>query len=223
MKLLRRATAVTALSLGVLFVLRLSGTIWPDLTAGRAAAGVAASIHLFTGAAWVAFFLALREAWVGRHRPALRWAAAAAAAGSAVALLPVVRNLLLPLDLALLARSDRGAWVEAWAPFVGILAVLAFFVTLLRHLEEGAEREALRRPATAALAACVALATLHALLLASWLTSGEQSWLTELGPAATRATLPLMLAILFALLWFFGSFYRFLVAGDGIGRELPPS
>lgn len=207
---LRIATFAAMLGVCATFVLRTAATFSTQLFTSPAVAQVGVWTHLFSTATMVWFFLAFCLELTSSERPALRRAAATAAAGVAIALLVPLQTLLRISDVAPFSAFVRSPWLEPIAPLIATVAILIFFAVYRRELVR-AEDAQLRRAAAAAMWAYALFTVLNLCVLALYTSSGELRWLTQMGPAVAWITLPLVAAGFAAVLHFFVTLLRCLM------------
>ena len=206
---LRVATLAAALGIVAVFVLRTAATFSSQLFTHPVVAQAGVWTHLFSTAAMVWFFVAFFLEMTDTSRPALRRAAATAAAGAAIAFLVPLQTLLRIAGIAPFSGFVRSPWLEPIAPLIATVAILVFFAVCRRDLVRAEEMQ-LRDAAGAAMWAYGLFTVLNLVVLALYMSSGELRWLTQRGPAIAWITLPLVAAGLAAVLYFFVTLWKYL-------------
>ena len=199
---LRVATLAAALGIVAVFVLRTAATFSSQLFTHPVVAQAGVWTHLFSTAAMLWFFVAFFLEMTDPSRPALRRAAATAAAGAVIAFLVPLQTLLRIAGIAPFSGFVRSPWLEPIAPLIATVAILVFFAVCRRDLIRSEEAQ-LRDAAGAAMWAYALFTVLNLVVLALYMSSGELRWLTQRGPMVAWITLPLVAAGLAAVLYFF--------------------
>lgn len=206
---LRLATLATVLGIIATFVLRTAATFSSQLFTHPAVAQAGVWTHLFSTAAMLWFFVAFVLEMTDPSRPALRRAAATAAAGAAIAFLVPLQTLLRIAGIAPFSGFVRSPWLEPVAPLIATVAILVFFAVCRRDLIRTEEMQ-LRDAAGAAMWAYTLFTLLNLVVLALYMSSGELRWLTQRGPLVAWITLPLVAAGIAAVLYFLWVLRRYL-------------
>lgn len=207
---LRIATLAAILGIVAVFMLRTAATFSSQLFTHPAVAQAGVWTHLFSTVTMLWFFLAFLLEMTDSSRPALRRAAATAAAGAAIACLVPLQTLLRIAGVAPFSAFVRSAWLAPIAPLIATVAILIFLAAYRRDLARSEEAQ-LRDAAGAAMWAYALFTVLNLMVLALYASSGELRWLTQRGPVVAWITLPLVAAGLAAVLYFLWVLRRYLV------------
>lgn len=225
---LSTAALAAAFAMYCTFALRTVATLQPELLSNLTWAKFAAAVRILAGAVQVAFFAVFLRDYVRGQAGPLRDVTLWAMAGLTIALLPAVKRLVLLSHVYPDQSLFRSNHLEAVAPLVGSIAMLAFFCVLRQSLLANAARNhggllptpgpvspaaqgsesRLLRPTTFAAVGSGVFVCLNAVAAAGYFATGQLRWLKAGGrPVAWLAQTVVIIAFA-ALVWFFFALFR---------------
>ena len=197
-------TAALMVMAGILLtsMIRLVGTFLPDIVATPNRALFVIILQLLADLAMITFFIVFRSSEYINGNSRLNTASSIAATGAAVGMLVPLKGLLFHLNVLfylplLLTRS-----LQLLAPLITIISLLYFLVVLLPEATARGNKR-LVTGIQIGLGGAALLLLMHLLVIFHFAIHYRFNWLSQISNWVALATLPLIIAATFALLYFF--------------------
>jgi hypothetical protein len=208
---LKKATLFTAIALAVKFVLKTSGTLFPDLFRILIVAQATQVISVLVAIVIIVFFISLYKDSVQKGKEKLKIASTLGIIGSCTGLLTTLKGFVLVFQTAFspyLVRSIMTTHlIETILPWVSSILFLFFIIVFWEEMRLP-EQMKLRRAALAAVFGAAFVALAATLVVVNYLIAGKVTFLNDLIGSASIIILPLLALSALVVIYFFLVYYR---------------
>jgi hypothetical protein len=207
---LKKVTLILIFSMIASFCIRIIGTLFPSVFQNIAIVKATILINVFFILTHLLFWLTFFSEFISVKKPALKTSCLLAVAGSFAVSILYLKKFPLVFDLnPQFPQILASPYFDAIVPLISAVCQLVFFMFFKNALEPG-EASALKRPVISIISGICIYMGLHLIVIVNFIVTDRFEWLEHMPQAMAIATVPLIIAAVCLILFFYYRFYSFL-------------
>jgi hypothetical protein len=210
MGFLKKITLLLIVSMGVSFSVRVVGTLFPLIFKAVFMVKVTILLNALFMVSHVVFWLVFYREYILKTKGALKEICMAAVIGSLAVSVIYLRKLPFVLGMTVQFPVFMiNPFYDAVVPLIGSVIHLVFFVAFKKALS-GEEKIRLGRAVSSMITGICVFIFFHVIVLFNFIAFKRFEWLEHMPRGIAVGTVPLIIAAMLCMLYFYYRFYRFL-------------
>jgi hypothetical protein len=207
---LKKITILLIAGMGVSFFIRVVGTIFPLIFRNMFIVKATILLNVIFILTHFVFWLVFYREYISKTKDILKEICIAAVVGSFVVLLIYMKKLPFVFGMNVQFPVFMiNPYYDAVVPLIGSVIHLFFFIGFKKALTDD-ERTKLGRPVSSMIIGICVFILLHVIVLFNFITTKRFEWLEHMPRGFAVGTVPLIIAAVLLMLFFYYRFYRFL-------------
>lgn len=214
---LKAITYALIFSMGLSFLLRAAGTLFPAVFLNVHIARGTLMVHMGFILVQLLFYIFFFREHAARRQRSLKAGSVSAVIGVSLVSAVYLKNFCRLFDLDIVPLVLQRPFLDAGIPLAGALLQLLFF-GFFKKSQTRTERRMLDRAISGAITGIGIFIVLHLIVLLNFVKFQKFDWLADISRMAAMSTLPLMVFAVILLLRFYFKFYQFLLSSERQNR-----
>jgi hypothetical protein len=218
---LKKITLLLIAGMGISFSIRIVGTIFPLIFRTVFIVNTTILLNAVFILIHVIFWLVFYREYISKTKDALKEICIAAVIGSVA--VSVIYLKKLPFVFGMNVQFPVfmiNPYFDALVPLIGSVIHLFFFIAFKKALS-GDEKIGLGRPVSSMIMGICVFIFFHVIVLFNFIATKRFEWLEHMPRGIALGTVPLIIAAVLLMLYFYYRFYRFLDSENSTGNSAP--
>ncbi len=207
---LKKMTLILIIGIICSFSVRAFGTVFPQMFENVYMVKGTILVHFFFIMSHLFFWVFFYKEYASTKTTVLKKACLLVIIGSTAVAVLYIKYIPFVFDMKVLFPLFlMSPYVDTLVPFVSTIFQLIFFVAF-KNVTESKEREVLHKPIVAIIVGISIFLSFHLIVMLNFLSANQFEWLEHMPRMVAAGTVPLLIAAVFLILYFYYRFYCFL-------------